>query len=177
MALWPIKNGPDEGPWEELEAYRPILRRCCSSRLYKDPVDVDDAVQETFVKAIRSRKTYNPSRASLERWLKAIANNVCNDLLRERYRQGPGPLVPLDERYTPTGSDIGAVEKALALKQVLEHMDVRYATAWWLRNELIRELTLAEIAKEMGVSVTTVQIYLHKAREYLMSELGEDWDG
>ena len=44
--------------------------------------EVEDLVQDVFVRAIRSAHTYNPRWASLRTWLFRIARNLCIDRAR-----------------------------------------------------------------------------------------------
>jgi len=46
----------------------------------------EDAVQETFLRLIRSRKRYRPSRP-FATWFYTILRNVCTDMLRRRGRR------------------------------------------------------------------------------------------
>lgn len=46
----------------------------------------DDAVQETFVRAWRSRRNFDPSKGSLRTWLYAIERRVIIDLMQQQSR-------------------------------------------------------------------------------------------
>ncbi|WP_370148940.1 RNA polymerase subunit sigma-70 [Streptacidiphilus sp. EB129] len=57
--------------------------------------EVDDAVQETLLRAYRNLDRYDPDRAGLSTWVHTIATNVCLDLLRgARRRALPWDLGP-----------------------------------------------------------------------------------
>src|SRR5207249_5924994 len=51
--------------------------------------EAEDAVQETFLRAWRSRETFEGDDL-FRAWLYRIATNVCLDVLRRRTRQGTG---------------------------------------------------------------------------------------
>lgn len=59
---------------------QPVFRYCC--RLLGNRYDAEDAVQEIFVKAYRSIRSYKPE-VSFSAWLYRIAVNHCYNLLRK----------------------------------------------------------------------------------------------
>ena len=48
---------------------------------------IDDAVQETLIRASSRRDQYDPDRGKLSTWVHAIATNVCLDMLRSAKRR------------------------------------------------------------------------------------------
>ena len=74
------------------------------------PVDGEDAVQETFVRALRSFDQFE-RRGTLRSWLYRIATNVCLDMLDSRKRRarpmelGIAPHPTADSLYTPASPD------------------------------------------------------------------------
>ncbi len=79
-----------------MERHRPLLTGHCY-RMLGSVFDADDAVQETLVRAWRSRENFE-GRSALASWLYRIATNVCLDLLTERKRRAR----PVEER--PAGT-------------------------------------------------------------------------
>ncbi|MFE0460632.1 RNA polymerase subunit sigma-70 [Kitasatospora sp. NPDC058965] len=66
--------------------------------------EVDDAVQETLLRAHRNLPRYDAARASLSTWVHAIATNVCLDLLRGARRRA----LPWDLGPASTTGELGA---------------------------------------------------------------------
>lgn len=62
----------------------------------RDRALAEDCLQETFLRAWRSRERFDPARASERTWLFAIARNVIADALRARGRT-TGRTVQADE--------------------------------------------------------------------------------
>jgi RNA polymerase sigma-70 factor (ECF subfamily) len=79
--LWTAVLAGDDSAFDVL-----VSRHCgciasVTSRLLRDPNDVEDVVQETFVRAYASRHRY-PSRHSVRAWLLRIAINLCKSRKR-----------------------------------------------------------------------------------------------
>jgi RNA polymerase sigma-70 factor (ECF subfamily) len=83
----------------ELEQHRSRLTGHCY-RMLGSPLDADDAVQETMVRAWRARERFD-GRSAVGTWLYRIATNVCLDALADRQRR----TRPFAERAACTVDD------------------------------------------------------------------------
>jgi RNA polymerase sigma-70 factor, ECF subfamily len=81
-----------------LEVHRCALTGHCY-RMLGSAFDADDAVQETLIRAWRSRDQFD-GRASIKTWLYRIATNVCLDELKGRGRRGR----PIEEGSPSSGT-------------------------------------------------------------------------
>ena len=90
----------------------------------RDRALAEDCVQETFLRAWRSRESFDSSKGGERTWLFAIARNVIADALRARERlpRTDVPQAALDARRDL----IGAIryEAPFDLPDVLEHVEV-----------------------------------------------------
>jgi len=84
------KNGDYRALARLAKEYHPELYRYCYARL-KNPQDSEDAVQDTFEKAVGGLSGLR-SAAAFRAWLYRIASNTCLTKLRTR-----GRWAPLDE--------------------------------------------------------------------------------
>jgi RNA polymerase sigma-70 factor, ECF subfamily len=119
-----------------------------------------DAVQETFVRAIRGRSDFR-GEGSLEGWLWRTLTNHCRDLLRAPGTSGQLPDVADSHNHRP-----------------LEHPELRAAiaalpeqqrTMIFLRH--YADLEYERIAEVMDVARGTVAATLHAARASLQRTL------
>src|SRR6266545_4110547 len=79
LALGRAELGP------ELDQHRGVLTAYCY-RMLGSPFEAEDAVQETFLRALRGIERFE-GRAALRSWLHRIATNVCLDMLKGRERR------------------------------------------------------------------------------------------
>jgi len=70
--------------WKSLDALEPSLRRFLSTRS-RDAAEIDDVLQETFLRAARFRETLKEP-ARLRSWAFRIAANVLADRIRREAR-------------------------------------------------------------------------------------------
>jgi RNA polymerase sigma-70 factor (ECF subfamily) len=172
----------------QLEAHRAALTGHCY-RMLGSPVDADDAVQETMVRAWRSLDRFD-GRSSLRTWLYRIATNVCLDVLaargrRERPMSGPPGTIedPLETRprahwlepicdAAVLPADADPAERAilrqsirLAFVAALQHLPPRQRAALLMTEVL--GWSAAEAAESLETSVAAVNSALQRARATL----------
>ncbi len=161
---------PTEAQVEALyNQYGALIQRRCR-RILRDDEDAWDATQEVFARAITHWNTWDGSATRLT-WLSRIATNHCLNLIRN----SSGRRAKLDQRQgerpgAGSGPDgHGRLELLDIVKAVMEDMEPelqRLAVLYWFD-----EMTQAEIAQEVGLSVPTVRKrlrqFVDKARRQL----------
>ncbi|HET9627028.1 MAG TPA: sigma-70 family RNA polymerase sigma factor [Kofleriaceae bacterium] len=173
----------------QLEQHRAVLTGHCY-RMLGSPVDADDAVQETMVRAWRNAERFD-GRSSVKTWLYRIATNVCLDALSDRSRRArpledgprgtpddvletrPRPhwLEPVpDARVIPP--DATPAERAvmrqsirLAFVAALQHLPPKQRAALLLTEVL--GWSVAEVADGLETSVASINSALQRARATL----------
>lgn len=88
-----------------VERYNPTVFRL-AHRMIGNQQDAEDVVQETFLRAYRQLKRFEP-RASFGTWLYRIAANCSLDLLRKRQRE-------TEHRALPDSAAVQASDSLLA---------------------------------------------------------------
>jgi RNA polymerase sigma-70 factor, ECF subfamily len=160
--------------------------------------DSEDLVQETFLRAWRSRASFKEDGPrSLRAWLYRIATNACLDVLRQRPRRimphdvappgdpsAPPPdpidlpwLQPYPDRLlAPAQDEPGAAVVAretieLAFVAAIQHLPPRQRAALILRDVL--GWSAKETAALLEISVVAANSALQRARATLRERLGE----
>ncbi len=153
-----------------VEAYQtPVYN--LAYRMLGDPVEAEDAAQETFLRAYTRLNTYRPER-KFSSWLLAIASHHCIDRLRRRRFQCPS----LDEVTPWLASDGDQPEEAVIERErrdevqaLLDELPAPYRATVILRYWY--DLSYREIAEAMGITEGAVKSRLHRARRMLARHL------
>jgi RNA polymerase sigma-70 factor (ECF subfamily) len=174
------KSSPDD--------LRPLVRRCLSGceiamldlvERFQGPVfglcyrmlgrreDAEDAVQETFIRVLRSLRRWDQNR-DFEPWLLAIAGNRCRTALASKRRR---PAMNNLDDVPVVATDSVGQEGHLAeeVQQALLQVRSDYRHAFVLFHE--HEKSYGEIAEILEVPLGTVKTWVHRARRDLMALL------
>ena len=151
------------------KTYRPILSQV-AMRILRNADDANDAVQETFLKAFRAIRDFDPHRP-LKPWLCRICSNVCIDMVRSR-RHEVDSLDQHEYMLTSMESLEEQAEESIAKEQVLDAIDnlpVKYRRIIFLRH--FRHMDVNEIAAELKAPEGTIKSWLFRARTLLKRDL------
>lgn len=149
--------------------YQRIFRYVMS--MIRDTAEAEDLTQETFLRAYRRRDSLRDEGAQTT-WLYRIATHVCLDRLRQYARRAPKESeIDLDEMdvaepNTPSlQQEIEQGEMSECVQKYLSDLSDSYRAAILLHD--MHDLTAPQIAHLLGVSLATVKIRLHRARNKL----------
>jgi RNA polymerase sigma-70 factor (ECF subfamily) len=146
----------------DLEAEIPALRRYARA-LARDAEIADDLVQDTLVRALRSRHLFHGGE--VRSWLYTILTNLNRNRLRTLARRPA--LSPLGDADAPdiAGPEAGARDIERALASLVEEQ--REA----LLLVVLEGLTYREVAEVQAVPIGTVMSRLSRARAQIKSYL------
>lgn len=132
--------------------------------------DIDDAAQDTFLRALENIRAYDPKRPFAP-WLYQVGRNVARN--RWKYVK-KRQHTELDEALEAVnGNDPGRKvelsELRLRVAEAIDSLPERQRTAFKLHD--VEGFKATEIAEMLGVSDGTVRANLHHARRELRKRL------
>ncbi|MGF1596293.1 MAG: sigma-70 family RNA polymerase sigma factor [Acidimicrobiales bacterium] len=142
--------------------------------LTHDPVLADDAVQDTIVRALERRATYNGD-APLRHWLMRVAHNLIVDRARRSARELVVADVEAewrDDHYTVEAEEV--VERAATRDELLEalvRLPFIYRSAVVLHD--IEGLRVADIAAIHVISLPAAKQRLRRGRMAMVTALAQ----
>jgi RNA polymerase sigma-70 factor (ECF subfamily) len=144
---------------DEVMPHEPILRAYLRRRFPQLATDVDDVVQETFLKTFRAKK--EGKLHSARGFLFAAAHNLASDVFRRRQRIAPLELQIADTQTltldSPSPAECSSrAQEVEILLEAIESLPVRCRQVLKLRK--IYGLSHREIATQLGISERTVNV-------------------
>jgi RNA polymerase sigma-70 factor (ECF subfamily) len=145
-------------------------------RLTANVADAEDLVQETYLKAFRSARQFEPG-TNQKAWMFTILHNSFLNARRQASRSATAVDSDVVERASESISGEGESPEDVLLREALDP-DVRAALAAmpetfrqavWLRD--VEDFTYAEIARIMQVPVGTVMSRISRGRRWLHDAL------
>lgn len=159
------QHGDEEAFARLVESYQvPVYNLC--HRMLGDPVEAEDAAQETFLKAYRNLSRFDMKRKFIN-WILTIASNHCVDRLRRR-KIGfisfedlvPGTFMT-DKASGPESSLVEQQERE-AIQGMLKELSPKDRATVVLKYWY--EMSYEEIAETLSLTVSAVKSRLHRAR-------------
>lgn len=145
--------------------------------LSKDPIETEDLVQETALRAFRSFGRFKKN-APFKPWIFTILTNVFIDNCRKKKKEGITTtfdgIEPSYEKEAPQHFSTDQVENFEdfvddKIKQAIEEMPENYRIVFLLHT--LGDLSYEEIAKTLACPLGTVMSRLYRARTLLKKVL------
>ena len=157
-----------------MEKYSGALTRHVQKMVRKQG-EVDDLVQECFIKAFSALKSYSTDYA-FSTWLYKIATNHTIDFLRKRKLKTMSIDKPIstkdgevefelpDTTYRPD-KHIVEDERRMLIQEAIEQLPEKYRRVIEMRHQ--QEKSYEEIAQELDLPLGTVKAHIFRARALL----------
>jgi RNA polymerase sigma-70 factor (ECF subfamily) len=154
----------------ERQAYRLLLEdmtpylRSLAARCFKQPSDIEDAIQDVLLTVHAVRHAYDPGRP-FGPWLLAIANRRIVDRLRRETRAKFREIALTAEHEifspAPANPDLDDPERAAGLQAAIELLPPDQRQAVKLLK--LDEMSLKQAASATGRSVAALKVATHRA--------------
>lgn len=147
-----------------------------AARMLGDRMEAQDVAQETFVRVWKQAPHWREGEARFDTWLHRVAMNLCYDRLRTRRdvvdEEAADRLI--DETVPPAGEP----EAALEARQHGERVRAALAALPPRQREALvltyyQELSNAQAASLMGLSVDALESLLVRARRGVRAQLAQ----
>ncbi len=154
----------DEAAFDELIAryHRPALL-IARNHLSGQNSSAEDAVQEAFIRTVRSRDRFDVER-SFASWFYSILRNVCLDFRRKEVRRAR-QLQEIEAQDKRTAQDRGPDRDTAAMLQSLPPADRDI-----LIYRFVHGMTFQEIAAQVGASVEATKKRAQRALKQLRTK-------
>jgi RNA polymerase sigma-70 factor, ECF subfamily len=137
--------------------------------LTRDPAAAEDLASETFERALRAWRRFDPRRASSRTWLSALARNAALDWFRAEQRRRRREERAADSQRAVEAPDVGlspALERALG--------ELSAADREVIALRVVLDLDAPTAARLIGVSPTACTTRLSRALQRLEERLTDD---
>ncbi|NLO62420.1 MAG: RNA polymerase sigma factor [Clostridiaceae bacterium] len=140
--------------------------RVCFIYLKQSRADLEDAVQDTFLKLIKADKRFE-SLEHEKAWLIVTATNTCKNYLKSKWKRD---VVLNDQLFSNRGSEdqFSDLDNNTVIQGVMD-LPAKYKTIIYLYY--YEGYKTEEIAKLLKKKPATVRNLLHRARGLLRNEL------
>jgi RNA polymerase sigma factor (sigma-70 family) len=175
-----LQEGSEEAFRHLVKAYQQMVYNTCLGMLQQEP-DAEDITQEVFISIFQHIKEFKAGSA-LSTWIYRIAVNKCIEFIRYKRRRkrfstvirlwGDSSIRLSEEvvDFVHPGVRLQNKELATQLFRAMARLPVRQNSAFVLNK--IEGLSYQEVGEVLGLSVSSVESLLFRAKKNLQTLLG-----
>ena len=178
----------EESAFEQLVRSTSGRLLAAARRLLRNEEDARDAVQNAFVRAFQSLSRFR-QESSISTWLHRIVINEALMRLRSRAKSDEPSIDDLLPTFIADGHQtrdtvdwsetadkaLERAETAEIVRRKIDELPEIYRTVLLMHD--IEEMSHAEIAESLGVSINVAKVRLHRARQALRMLLEREIGG
>ena len=153
-------------------------------KMVRNHEQVEDLVQEAFMKAFKNLDTYNTNYA-FSTWLYRITTNHTIDYLRKKklkttsmnepVKTRDGEIeIQISDKQAKTDRKIIREQRKRIIHEAIENLPEKYRVVIEMRH--LQELSYQEIADQLDLPLGTVKAHIFRAREMLYKKLKDKKD-
>ena len=139
-------------------------------KIIKDADDVEDVMQESFIKAYKNLASYN-FEFTFSSWLYKIASNCCIDFLRKKRDLSYDSFenkdneegFQIEDSYFLPDENIINNERTKIIESAVNKLPKKYIKLFKLRYE--DEIQIEELADKLNMPIGTIKTHLFRARK------------
>ena len=162
-------NGDDSAEWARfVELYTPVIRAFIVARGDVAPSDVDDVVQEIFVRLVNVLRAgiYRPEKGRFRAYLGTMVRRLLIDRHRRAIARGAGEIVSADDvellSETPDAAEVvdmrlREARHAAAVEHVLSRTMLDDRTVAAYREYALEGRPAAEVAARHSITVNALR--------------------
>jgi len=168
--------GPDEFRGLILEELNSVYR--LAFHLARSRDEAEDLVQETYLRALKSRSTFRVTEHGARPWLFKILHNTYKTRLERRGREPAAASDSIDgfpDHPAPPGAALEMIDWEQVderLKSAVDALPPAYRVV--LLMWAVEGLKYREIARIIETPVGTVMSRLHRARQAIIEQIGSN---
>ena len=162
------KKVSDEEVEQTIIEYSDLLYKICFLIL-KDDSDVQDVLQETFIKYMTKSPDFE-SEDHKKAWLIKVSQNKCKEFLRFHKRHAAVPLEEVEESFSVTDGMDKDTSNILSLIWNLKYKLKSVVILYYIEGYKVNEVALI-----LGISESAVKKRLERARKEL--RIAKDVEG
>ena len=162
------KKVSDEEVEQTIIEYSDLLYKICFLIL-KDDSDVQDVLQETFIKYMTKSPDFE-SEDHKKAWLIKVSQNKCKEFLRFHKRHAAVPLEEVEESFSVTDGMDTDTSNILSLIWKLKYKLKSVVILYYIEGYKVNE-----VARILGISESAVKKRLERARKEL--RIAKDVEG
>ena len=169
----------DERAWEDFcRQYAGPLLSLVRLRFGCSQEQAEEIVHVTFIRCVKSIKTFDPARGRLFHWVKAIARNEAHRLFRQAVPAGQVSLDSLDGQWLEQMDQAELPDEHLCRQEVRSFvLDTVMALSSRYRQALVMKYLegrrVSDMAAILGESEKAVESLLTRSRLALKEQLGK----